>query len=192
MLRVLAWNWWLIALRGLVAVLFGAAAYAWPGLTLLALVAIFGAYALVDGVAAIVAAVKGAGSGSRWWVLLVEGVIGVAAGVWTLAAPGLAALALLYVIAGWALVTGALEVAAAIRLRREIEGEWMLALDGLLSVLFGLYVAAFPGAGALAIAWIIGVFAFVTGVLLIALGLRLRGAADAEVGRAAPSAATPA
>ena len=146
MLQVLARNWWLIALRGLVAVLFGAAAFAWPALTLLALVALFGAYALVDGAAAIVSAVRGADGGGRSWALLVEGLVGVAAGVWALAAPGLTALALLYVIAGWALVTGVLEIVAAIRLRDELEGEWMLATGGLLSALFGLYVAVFPAA----------------------------------------------
>jgi uncharacterized membrane protein HdeD (DUF308 family) len=175
MLRVLARNWWALVLRGLFAVLFGLAAFFWPGITLAALVLLFGAYSLADGIFAIVAALSGADRQTRWWVLLLEGIAGILASAATVFWPGLTALALVYLIAAWALVTGILEIVAAVRLRREIEGEWLLGLSGLASVLFGLYVAVFPGPGALAVVWIIGAYALFAGILLIALGLRLRG-----------------
>jgi uncharacterized membrane protein HdeD (DUF308 family) len=175
MLRVLARNWWALVLRGLFAVLFGLAAFFWPGITLAALVLLFGAYALADGIFAIVAAITGADRRTRWWALLLEGIAGILAATATVFWPGLTALALLYLIAAWAIVTGIFEIVAAVRLRREIEGEWLLGLSGLASVLFGLYVAAFPGPGALAVVWIIGAYALFAGILLIALGLRLRG-----------------
>lgn len=178
MLDVLARNWWALVLRGLFAVLFGLAAFFWPGITLAALVLLFGAYALADGLFAIVAAITGADRQTRWWALLLEGIAGILAATVTVLWPGLTALALLYLIAAWAILTGVLEIVAAVRLRREIEGEWLLALGGVASVLFGLYVAVFPGAGALAVVWIIGGYALVAGVLLIALGVRLRGRGD--------------
>ena len=132
---------------GLVAVLFGVAAFAWPGLTLVVLTLLFGFYALVDGAFALVAAIRGRPRGLPWWALLTEGLLGVGAGILTLAWPGLTALALLYLIAAWAVVTGAFEIAAAVRLRKEIEGEWLLALGGILSVGLGLTLALRPGAG---------------------------------------------
>ena len=174
MLHVLARNWWVLVLRGVAAVLFGLAAFVWPAITLTALVLLFGAYAFVDGIFAVVAAVSGPVRQARWWVLLLEGIAGILAGVLTFIWPGITALVLLYLIAAWALITGILEIVAAVRLRQEIEGEWLLALSGIVSVLFGLYIAALPGAGALAVVWIIGAYALVFGVLLLALGLRLR------------------
>ena len=175
MLTVLARNWWALALRGLLAVLFGVAAFVWPGITLGALVVLFGAYALVDGVFAIVAAIRAAGREMRWWPLVVEGLVGIGVGVLTFAWPGITALALLYLIAGWAIITGIFEIAAAVRLREVIEGEWLLGLGGVASVLFGVAIALFPGAGALALVWMIGAFAVFFGIVLIGLGLRLRG-----------------
>ena len=177
MVVVLARNWWALALRGLAAVLFGIMAFAWPGMTLGVLVLLYGAYALVDGVLAIIAAVAGRTSGMPWWALLLEGVMGVTIGILTFAWPGITALVLLYLIAAWAVVTGALEIAAAIRLRKEIRGEWLLALSGIISVLFGIALVINPVGGALAVVWLIGAYAIAFGVLLIALGFRLRGAA---------------
>ena len=172
-MRVLARNWWALALRGALAILFGILAIVWPGLTLTALVILFGAYALADGVFAIIAFLRGDGFQEGRWPLLVEGIVGVIAGILVIVWPGLSALALLFVIAGWSIVTGIFEIAAAVALRREIENEWLLGLGGLVSVIFGILIAIFPGEGALALAWIIGIYAIVFGVLFIGLALRL-------------------
>jgi uncharacterized membrane protein HdeD (DUF308 family) len=170
----LARNWWLIALRGLAGILFGIITFVAPGITLAALVLLFGAYAFADGVLAIVSAVRRRGTSERWGMLLLEGVVGVAAGLVTLFWPGITALTLLYVIAFWALLTGVLEVAAAIRLRKVMTGEWLLALSGVASIVFGVAVALFPAAGALALVIWIGAYMLVFGALLVALGFRLR------------------
>ena len=162
-------------LRGLVALLFGVLTFVWPGISLTALVFLFGAYAFVDGLFAVAAALRSPEGYKHWWALLVEGVFGVIAGVLAFAWPGITALVLLYLIAAWAVVTGVFEIAAAIRLRKYITGEWLLALGGALSVLFGVLLAAWPAAGALAVLWLIGAYAVLFGVLLIALGLKLRG-----------------
>lgn len=177
MVVVLARNWWALALRGVAAVLFGIMAFAWPGMTLGVLLLLYGAYALVDGVLAIIAAVAGRTSWMPWWALLLEGVLGITVGILTFAWPGITALVLLYLIAAWAVATGVFEVAAAIRLRREIRGEWLLALSGVISVLFGIALAINPVGGVLAVVWLIGAYAIAFGVLLIALGFRLRGVA---------------
>ena len=177
MLQVLARNWWVVALRGLCGVLFGLMAFAWPGLTLGALVFLWGAYALADGILAIVSAFSGA-SGQPWWVLALEGMAGLGAAAASFFYPGLTALVLLYVIAAWAILTGLFEIAAAIRLRKEIEGELWLALAGLASVAFGVLLLVRPGAGALSVVWIIGAYALLFGVMLIVLGFRLKGFKD--------------
>jgi uncharacterized membrane protein HdeD (DUF308 family)/sporulation protein YlmC with PRC-barrel domain len=157
------------------AILFGILAFAWPGITLFVLVLFFGAYMLVDGLFAIVAAVRAAGREARWWLLLIEGVLGVLAGLVAAFWPGLTALALLYFIAAWAIVTGILEIAAAVRLRREIAGEWALGLSGLLSLLFGVLLVVIPApAGILSLLWLIGVYAIAFGVVLLVLAFRVR------------------
>ena len=180
-LPVLSRNWWALALRGLAAIIFGILAFVWPGITLWALILLFGAYMLVDGVFAIVAAARVAGEAARWWLLLVEGILGVLAGIVAFVWPDLTALALLYFVAAWAIVTGIFEIVGAIRLRREIEGEWALILGGALSVLFGvLLVAVGPGVGLLSLVWLIGVYAVAFGVLLLILAFRVRNERSTE------------
>jgi uncharacterized membrane protein HdeD (DUF308 family) len=174
MLTHLTRNWWVVALRGLFAIVFGLFALVWPRLTLEVLVLFIGAYALVDGVFAVIAAFTNRAGHDSWWVLLLEGLVGIAAGIVILLQPGLATLVLLYVIAFWAIVTGVLEVVAAIQLRKEIPGEWLLALSGLASLILGALLLIFPAAGAVAVAWVIGVYAILFGVFLFSLSLRLR------------------
>jgi uncharacterized membrane protein HdeD (DUF308 family) len=172
-LKVMTRYWWAVALRGTLAVLFGMMALAWPGITVFVLVALFGAYALVDGAIAVAQAIGGKLVVGRGWLVL-EGIAGVLAGIVTFVWPGITALVLLVVIAAWALVTGVFEIVAAVWLRREIKGEWLLALSGALSVLFAVLLVINPGAGAIAVVWVIGAYAIVFGVALVALGLRLR------------------
>jgi len=175
MLVVFTSSWWAIALRGLAAVIFGVLAFVWPHITLTALVFLFGAYALVDGAFAIGAGIKSHGEYKRWWLLLIEGILSVAAGIFAFVAPPLTALILLILIAARAIVTGVFEIAAAIQLRKHIKGEWLLALSGVASLIFGAALLYNPVVGALAVVWIIGAYAIVFGVLLIALGFKLRG-----------------
>jgi uncharacterized membrane protein HdeD (DUF308 family) len=180
MLDDLARNWWLVLLRGLCAIIFGVLTLVWPGLTLLTLVLLYGVFALLDGGLAIGAAIMGDTPAPRWWLALV-GVLGIAAGALTLLWPGLTGLVLLYFIAGWAIAAGVLEIIGAIKLRNEIEGEWWLIATGVLSVLFGVLILMFPGAGALGLALTIGWFAIVYGGLLIGLSLRLRKHAEVKI-----------
>lgn len=167
-------KWWAFVIRGVLAIIFGLLAFLLPGLTLLGLILLFGAYAISDGIFNIVGAFQADSQNNRWWVLLLEGILSIAAGVIAFVYPGLSAIALVMVIAAWALVTGALEIAAAIRLRRQIHGEWMLVLAGVLSIVFAGVLVARPALGALALVWWIGAYAIAWGVLLIALGFRLR------------------
>jgi uncharacterized membrane protein HdeD (DUF308 family) len=186
---MLSRNWWLVALRGVAGILFGLCTLVAPGISLAALVLLYGAYAFTDGLLAIVSAVRRRGAGNRWGLLLVEGLVGIAAGVLTVIWPGITALALLYLIAAWALVTGVLAIAAAIRLRKIISDEWLLALSGVASVAFAVVLMLFPAAGALAVVLWIGAYAFVFGALLIALGLRLRSLGRPRTAHAAPGLA---
>jgi len=167
------------------AILFGIAAFVWPGITLVALVLLFGAYALVDGIFAVIAGVAARREQERWWMMILEGVAGIVIGVLTFLYPGITALVLLYFIAAWSIVTGAFEIAAAIRLRREIEGEWLLGLAGFASLLFGVLLVILPGPGALALIWLIGSYALIFGVLMLILAFRLRGLRDTMERRAA-------
>ena len=184
MLDLLTRHWWLLVVRGVLGILFGILALVWPGATIAALVLLFGVYAIVDGVATLYAAITGregadrgrrpASGGHRVW-LTIEGLLGIGAGLVAFFWPGITALVLLWVIAFWAILTGVMEVAAAIRLRKELHNEWLLGLAGVASVLFGMLLLLLPGTGALALIWLIGVYALVFGVILIVLGLRLRG-----------------
>jgi uncharacterized membrane protein HdeD (DUF308 family) len=174
MLHWLARNWWIVLVRGIAAILFGLLAFALPGVTLLTLIILYGVYALVDGIFAIIAAVRGErGLGSRWWLAAI-GVLGVVAGLLTFLWPGKTALILAVFIGAWSLARGVFEIIGAIRLRKEIDNEWLLILSGALSVLFGAIVLFRPGVGALAIVWMIGAYAIVLGALQVGLSLRLR------------------
>jgi uncharacterized membrane protein HdeD (DUF308 family) len=166
-------NWWVVLLRGLAGIAFGIITFVAPAISLAVLVLLWGAYAFADGVLALVSAIRRAGE-NRWWLLLIEGLFGIGAGILTLIWPGITAIVLLYLIAAWALVTGVLEIAAAIRLRKVLTNEWLLALAGIASLVFGVVLVLFPRAGALAVVLWIGAYAFVFGVLLVALAFRLR------------------
>lgn len=178
MLTMMSRNWWLVALRGLIAFLFGLALLIWPGPGLIVLVALFGAYALVDGIFAVVSSLTHRTTNPNWWVVLLEGIAGIVIGVLTFFWPGMTAFALLYLIAAWAVITGVLEIIAAVHLRKEIDNEWLLGISGVLSIIFGLFAFFYPGAGALSIVLIIGAYAVVFGILLMILGFRLRGMAE--------------
>jgi uncharacterized membrane protein HdeD (DUF308 family) len=136
LLHALARHWWLLLLRGICAILFGVLAFVWPGITLLTLVLLYGAFALVDGVLALAEAVMGGAPAPRWWLALV-GLLGIAVGILTFAWPGITALVLLLFIAGWAIATGILQIVGAIRLRKEIDNEWLLIASGVVSIIFG-------------------------------------------------------
>jgi len=175
MLELLAKNWWTFALRGVIAIAFGIIALVWPGLTLAMLVIMFGAYAIVDGVFSLTAAISGAAPKGRWWEFVLWGLLGIGAGVVTFFYPGLTTIILLYIIAFWAIMRGVMEITAAIQLRKFITNEWLLILAGLCSIAFGGILLARPGAGAIAVLWLIGTMSIIVGVLLIALSVRLRG-----------------
>ena len=178
MLHLLARHWWALALRGVFAVLFGLLTFFIPGITLLTLVLLFGAYAILDGIFDIVSAVRAPG---HHWPLILEGVVGIIIGILTFLWPGITTMVLLYLIAFWAIFTGILEIVAGIRLREVIANEWLLILMGVLSVLFGFLILIFPGAGALAIVIWIGAYALLFGIMLIALAFLLRRFRQLEV-----------
>jgi len=174
MVRSLSQNWWLVLLRGILAILFGLSAFVWPGITWLTLIVLFGIYAIVDGLVAVGTGLARTKDSPRWWTFLLEGLISIGAGVIALIWPGLTGLILVYMIASWAVITGIFEIAAAIRLRNEITNEWVLALGGMISVALGLLLFFQPAAGGLAIIWTIAGYALIFGVLLVILGFRLR------------------
>jgi uncharacterized membrane protein HdeD (DUF308 family) len=173
LLQTLARNWWILLLRGIAAIVFGLIALAWPGVTLLVLITLYGAYALADGLLSLLAACRGGTVAPRWWLILV-GLLGLAAGAMTFSYPGVTALLLLMFIGIWCVVRGLFEIIGAIQLRKEIDNEWTLILSGLVSIFFGAYVLAWPGVGALALLWVIGAYSLVAGILLISFAFRLR------------------
>lgn len=188
MSTLLTHNQWMLALRGLLAVLFGVAVLAWPGLTLGVLVPLFGAFALIYGLLSAIMAFRDRSEYGRWWIVLLEGLVGVVAGVIAFAWTGITALALLYLIVAWAILTGLIELVSAYWLRQEISNEWLLPLSGIVSVIFGVVLAFWPGADIFALAWLIGVYAIVFGALLLILTFRLRQwshAAERQVPKAA-------
>jgi len=175
MVEVLSRYWWAYVVRGLFAVLFGVLAYAWPAITLATLVIFFGAYVLIDGILLIIKATARWGGKGERWLLLLEGLLGIGIGIITFVAPGITALGLVLYIAAWSLATGVLEIAAAARLRHEIKGEAWMIVSGIASILFAVLLMFFPGAGALGLLWLIAAYAIVFGVVLVILGIKLRG-----------------
>ncbi|GAA2580762.1 HdeD family acid-resistance protein [Actinomadura fulvescens] len=173
MFDLMARNWWVLALRGAFAVLFGLVAWIWPGITVWALVILFGAYALVDGAFALVAAFRGGTAQSRGWLAL-TGVCGIALGIVAMVWPAITGFALLMLIASWAIVTGIFEIFTAFSLRRQIENEWMYVLTGAVSVLFGVLLFVWPVSGALAVVWMIGFFSILFGAFMIGAAFRIR------------------
>jgi uncharacterized membrane protein HdeD (DUF308 family) len=174
MLHALAKCWWLLLLRGIAGITFGILAFIWPGLTLVTLVLLYGAFALVDGVLSLVAAFTGSAKPVPTWWLVVVGLLGIGAGVVTFLWPGITAIVLVLIIGAWALVHGIFEIIGAIQLRKEIDNEWWLILSGALSVIFGLIVLILPGAGALGLIWGIAAYSIAFGIMFIGLALRLR------------------
>jgi len=166
-------HWWVVALRGLAAIIFGILAFVWPGLTLEVLVLFFGAYAFVDGALTLYTTVRS--RGQNIWGPLLEGTVGISVGLIAFFWPGTTALTLLIMIAAWAILTGGLELYAAIRLRRVISNEWSLAFSGVLSVIFGILLLTRPDAGAVALGWLLGLYAVVFGVSMLVFAWRLRG-----------------
>lgn len=174
LLEELTKHWWLLLLRGVAAIAFGILAFIWPGVTLFTLVILYGLFALIDGILALVAAFASRSQTvPRWWLVL-TGILDIAAGLIAMFWPGITALVLILFIGAWAVVRGVMEILAAIQLRQQIEGEWLLVLAGALSMLFGLGVLIFPGTGALALVWLIAIYAIAIGLLMSMLALRLR------------------
>jgi uncharacterized membrane protein HdeD (DUF308 family) len=167
-------NWWLLALRGLVAVLFGVLAFMWPGATLITLVWLFGAFALVNGILSLVLAAKTPKGYPKMGSLILGGLLGILAGLLAFVMPGITALGLLILIAAWAIATGVMDLVAAVRLRKVINNEWLLVLAGIASVVFGVLLLLQPAAGALVLIWWIGAWALVLGFLLMILAFRMR------------------
>lgn len=168
----IARTWWLILIRGICAIIFGILALIWPGITVYVLVIFFGAYAIVSGIFSLFSAF-GHNVSSRAW-LIISGIIGILAGIVAFAWPGITALALLYVIAFWAIFTGVAEVVAGIALRKTIENEWMLIVGGVLSVIFGILLFIWPGAGMLGLTWLLGIFAIIYGIAMIVMSVRVK------------------
>ena len=167
-------NWWLVLIRGLLAILFGLGALFWPGLTWLLLIYLFGVYAITDGIAALLTGIVRSKYSPRWWVFLLEGLVGVTAGLIAIAQPGTTGLILILVMAAWAIITGVLEIAAAFRLRREITNEWLLGFGGFVSIAFGILLFFQPATGSLVVTLMVGAYALMFGVLIVMLALRLR------------------
>jgi uncharacterized membrane protein HdeD (DUF308 family) len=174
MVDMLARNWWAVLVRGIAALIFGIWAFLWPGATGLALVILFGAYAFVDGIFALISAIRAAETGQRWVAFAFEGIVGLVIAAITFFDIGLAAIAFYITIAIWAIVTGVLELIAAVELRKVIPNDWLLVLGGICSLAFGALMIAFPLAGALTVIWLIGAYAIVFGVVMIGFSMRLR------------------
>ena len=181
-------HWWIWAFRGLVAIVFGVLTFVWPGASIESLVLIFGFYAIMDGIFAVVEAFKRAHTDKRWWALLLEGLAGVVLGAVAVMFPGSVAVAFVYVLGLWAIVTGVLEIIQAIRARHEIQGEGWLILGGVLSVVFGVVVALFPNVGAIALIWLLGGYAIGFGIIMLIMAYNLRKVRATSGPASAPNA----
>ncbi|CAE6909404.1 conserved membrane protein of unknown function [Pseudomonas marincola] len=171
---ILSDTWWMLLVRGVIAILFGVLTWIQPGISLAALVILFGIYSLTDGVLGIWTAISGRKEDDHWWAFLLWGLVGVGIGVLTLTAPGITTVALMFYIAIWAIASGVMQVVTAIRLRREIKGEWLLILAGAASILFGVIMVAQPLAGALTLLWLIATYAVVFGVIMVVLAFKAK------------------
>jgi len=182
MIKAISKYWWVFALRGLITIAFGFAALLWPALTIGVMVLLFGFFALFEGLLTILTSF-GKGDEKGGWTLLLEGVVGLLVCVIVLLGtsigsilwPKVAAVMLVYYIAGWAILAGLFKIITAIRIRAEVKGEWALGLSGLISILVGLILILRPGTGVLAVAWLIGIFAIILGIFELFLGLKFRG-----------------
>jgi uncharacterized membrane protein HdeD (DUF308 family) len=168
-------DWWHFAVRGVLAILFGVLALVWPKSAITALVLLFGAFVLVDGIVAVVSGIQLRQSFKYWWALLLEGLTGIAIGIMTFIWPNAAALALLYFIAIWAILTGVFEIVAALEFRNLIPGEWATFIAGLLSIVLGILLFVSPSAGAIGLIWAIALYAIAFGIMEIVFAVRLRG-----------------
>ncbi|HUH23269.1 MAG TPA: HdeD family acid-resistance protein [Brevundimonas sp.] len=166
-------SWWLLLLRGVLAIAFGVLTFAMPAISLLSLILVYAIYAVADGIVSIIAAIRGGGIAPRWWLAL-GGVVSILAGILAFVWPGLTALVLVYLIGFWSIMRGVIEIVGAIRLRKEIENEWTLIAAGALSVIFGLILVLAPGSGAMGLLWLIAAWAILFGGLLIFLAFRVR------------------
>lgn len=180
MLAIFTKNWWVFLLRGLFAVVFGILALIWPEITLITLMFLFGVFVLLEGLLNLLIGIASSETNRRWWMTLVEGVLGIVIAILTFVYPNLTAVVLLYFIAAWGLITGVLEFLAAIRLRRLIENEWLMIINGLVSIIFALLLFIFPDESAISLVWLIGLFEILAGFLLIILSFRLRKYRDED------------
>jgi uncharacterized membrane protein HdeD (DUF308 family) len=181
MIILLSKYWCLYVVRGVLAILFGLAAFFWPGITLRALVMLFGFFVLLQGLVLLFAAFGSKAISTNWWIGLLEGIVSVLLGLMAFVWPGITAIILLFIIAAWAFFSGVIEFMAAVQLRRVISGEWVLGLTGILSITIALLLVAQPGAGAVAVTWLIGLYAFIFGALLLYLGVKIRNLPDRNI-----------
>lgn len=170
----IAYNWWAVLLRGVVGVIFGALAFFEPQFALTTAIFVFGGFVLIDGILLFIAGVRTREETENWWLVALQGLLGIIIGIASFLAPETTAVALLYYVAVWAIITGVLEISAAYEIRKEIEGEWMLALAGLASIILGAAMIFNPGAGLLVWLWYIGLYAFISGAFLIGLSFKLK------------------
>ncbi len=179
--QVVLRNWWMLAVRGVLAIIFGLVALFLPGIALLAFIIVFAVYAIVDGIVAVVVAIRERESLHRWGWVLVEGILSIVAGILAFSYPRETALVLLFIVAAWAVLTGIMEIVAAFSLREYLSQEWALVLAGVLSIVFGIILFAHPGAGILAILWLVGIYSIIFGVLFIVRAFQLRSWASSMV-----------
>lgn len=178
MIADVARHWWALAIRGALAILIGLIAFFMPVAFALGIAVLFGVFMLLDGVFATYAAIQERNVLRYWWAILLEGLVGIVAGLLTILFPLLGVVVFIYFISAWALITGLMEIIAAIRLREQIEGEWRLALSGVLSIVFAVLLAIWPESGAIALSWLIGAYAILFGIILLALAFHLKGLND--------------